>query len=480
MKEDVIRLRKRLISFLFCGFISGVLFGQGNQQESAKNLEKPSVTTGLEEPTSDKSVPLKLSLEKSLEIALEKNLGVRAEAELLKSKKRSSNNSWNLFFPSVSTSFGLSYTKPGTEPTLAPGISREPWTYSYGVTGSLPLNFALYPQVKNLKLAYLNGTLSYDDVVLKLRQTLTTSYNTLLSQRANLELLRLNLKASFDRYNQSKLNFKNGLASELTMLQAQVNYELLRPQLADAETLYANNILLFKNSLQIPLVQEIELTDDLSITPYKFDPRELISTFLVNNISLQQSDINIRTLKGNRLALIGRNYTPSFTFSAGYNMNSPNTSSSTTWSNTGSFSLGISMPLDPLIPFSAKNVDLMNMENTIKNAQINRENLYDSLVTQVVNIIMRMETALTNVQVAELQVSVAEKSYELTNQAYLNGLQELLDVQDSQNQYLQTAQNRLTQNLNYLNTLAELETILNTPTQKIAEFESQQQIKNKE
>jgi outer membrane protein TolC len=61
----------------------------------------------------------------------------------------------------------------------------------------------------------------------------------------------------------------------------------------------------------------------------------------------------------------------------------------------------------------------------------------------------------------ELNVSIAEKAYRLTEQGYRAGTIEYLDLKDAENDLLQARLGVLTEKFNYLNTLLDLEAALN-------------------
>ena len=61
----------------------------------------------------------------------------------------------------------------------------------------------------------------------------------------------------------------------------------------------------------------------------------------------------------------------------------------------------------------------------------------------------------------DLSVSIAQKAYRLTEQAYRAGSVEYLDLKDAENSLLQAQIGVRTEKYNYLSTLLDLETAVN-------------------
>ncbi len=409
---------------------------------------------------------LELTLEESVALAKSQNLGVQAQAKTLSSTKRTADGSWSRLLPSITGSYGLNTASRfiGEADPLPPGATSpyDNWNYTGSLNLSLPLNANVIQRIDNDKLGYEIGTFDYDILVSQLVRNTQNGYFNIIAQKLNLGILEKNLQASIDRYEQTKVNYQNGLSSELQMLQAQVNSELLKPQLATAQTTYENNLLTFKTNLQIPVDTVLVLTDSIDRPFVHFDVDVLTEKYLPRSLSLHKIDTQIKTLRNTKAILFEQSYTPSLNLSAGLNPDSLDPENLDLGSSY-SFGLGFTMPLDPLIPYSQQNIQWKNADDSLKSLEIQRQQTKDNLTTQLANVIMRMETAITNVETSNFRLSVAERSYQLTNEAYLNGLQELLDVQDAQNSFLSTGQDALQQKYIYLQTLTELEDILNTP-----------------
>lgn len=81
---------------------------------------------------------------------------------------------------------------------------------------------------------------------------------------------------------------------------------------------------------------------------------------------------------------------------------------------------------------------------------------------EIRNLVKKLDKANVAIKAMELNVAMAQKAYQLTEQGYRAGTIEYLDVKDAENTLVQARLGVLSEKFNYLSALLDLEKALNT------------------
>ena len=82
---------------------------------------------------------------------------------------------------------------------------------------------------------------------------------------------------------------------------------------------------------------------------------------------------------------------------------------------------------------------------------------------EITNLVNKLNTSRKTIEANTSSVGLAQRNYELTEEAYNVGTRELLDVESRQQDYLQAVQQLLLAKYEYIAGLLDLEYALNTP-----------------
>jgi outer membrane protein TolC len=127
------------------------------------------------------------------------------------------------------------------------------------------------------------------------------------------------------------------------------------------------------------------------------------------------------------------------------------------------FSVTLAMSLSSLLPFSAAGLERKSIDDGITTLNLSMAQLIRGTEIEVYQTVLQLEKSRTNMDALKLTEAMALRSYQLTQQAYRNGLAELLEVQSASLEY-QKAQNAvLEENFNYLSGLIDLEYAIGVP-----------------
>jgi outer membrane protein TolC len=288
---------------------------------------------------------------------------------------------------------------------------------------------------------------------------------------ANITLLKESLNSAEDQVAMTRANYNAGLVPELTLLQAQVAMENLKPAILEME----NGLSVMQSSfailLGLPFSAVIKLASIETSDYIDLDVRDLITKATNVNPEILQAKQAITATQSMQKILKLRHYTPSLilNWNAGPAFTKDPLKDSwfddaDDWSDSqGMFNITLMMNLNSLLPFSAEGLERKALEDGLNSANIKIMQLIQKTEIEVYQTVLLLEKSRTNMEALQLTENMALRSYQLTQQAFRNGLAELLEVQSALIEY-QKAQNEvLKENFNYLSGLIDLEYAIGVP-----------------
>ena len=415
---------------------------------------------------------ISLTEDEAAEMAVENNLSLKSSAVDVRTKARTRDTAWNVFIPSINASADLSHSRTLlSDPTpspMAPDAYDPSWSLTSTLSMTLPLNIAAGTGIRQTIIDYEAGDLTYRDARKQLERDVRKQFYNMIALAANIDLKKVNIEIAEKRYEQSRENYNNGLISELEMLQSQVTVENMKPELNALNTRFENGLMNFKFFLGIPLDTEIFLMGDLNnIRFYDLDKDSLIDSYSAGRMDIMQLNKAIESLRNAKKATSQLNRTPSVSlYSTWVNpVSDPfegESWESGSWIDSLTFGVQLSMPLDDFIPNSSTDVSLKEMDDSIEKLELQRQQLYEAASMEITNLVMNLENSYRTIETYELNVDLAQKSFDLTTEAYNLGTRELLDVETAQESLLTASQSVLFEKINYISNLLDLQYAINT------------------
>ena len=444
--------------------------------------------------------PLRLSPDEAVEMAVKSNLGLESARVTAGTKKRASDLSWNQFIPSVtvggslildnerSTVTGLApvdiSTIPGLGLPIPPNtlygvypysVEASQWHVAGSIQASLNISIAMFENMNRLKLDYQGGLIAFDMAKLQLERDVRKAYNSMLLLQENIALLKENFDAAGRRVDLAQANYRAGLAPELTLLQAQVAMENMRPVIDQAENGFRLSMANFAMYLGLPAVSGNSGGAPFELLPMEreaefipLDVQELISKAASGKPDIQDLRQSILLLKSVRktqaLSLLPAlslswSTTPVF-------IGDPWKDSwgdRDLWQKSGSLTVALGIRLHSLLPFGADYQGVKNMDDQIAAANIGLSMMIQGTEIEIYNTVLSLDKTRTTAQAQAQTVSLAERAYRLTEEAFRAGLQDLLQVQNAELELKQARVSMLEQHFNYLNGLLDLEYSIGVP-----------------
>jgi outer membrane protein TolC len=439
---------------------------------------------------------LRISPDEAVDMAVKNNLSLESARIGAETKKRKSDLSWNVFVPSVdlggslirtnklSSASGLMPVGPIPMGSLLPGTSLPDiygvipysvdvsrWHISGSLQVALNLNYALFEGMRNTRLDYEAGLLSYDKARVQLERDVRKSYYQMLLLQENILLLRENYGAAERRVVMARANYQSGLIPEVNLLQAQVAMENLKPSIDQAENGLKLSMASFANNLGLPYDTQFALVPVTGETVFiPLDVAELISKAASGRPDILELRQNILLLQSTRKQTLYQLYSP--TLSLSWNADpafskdpwKDNWFKADDWSqSSGMFRLTLAFRLNTLFSFTSEGQGLKTLDDNLRSLNIGLAQAIRGSEIEIYNTVFTLEQARNTVEAQNLTVELAERTYRLTEEAYRAGLSELLEVQNAELELRKARIGVLEQQYNYIKGLIDLEYAIGVP-----------------
>jgi outer membrane protein TolC len=377
-----------------------------------------------------------LTLDDAIERALEHSIELRKSRITLNDKEYSSKRLWAELFPTVSASGGLSY---GNAPLFTGSaeerrVGEHNFGYSVSAGVSLNLNAGIPYRMKLLNLAYQEQLLNYEETRRLLEIATAQHFYTLITTRENLTQLGETLALAERQLEKHRVGRANGLISEATLLQSRLAVETARYDLSSAQAAYKQDLGAFLGVLGLPPETPATLEGEFSIRKIDMDPEELIRTYLPGRPDIeQQRQVIARLELAERQATLGGR-APSLDLSFNWQGGTGGTRAiSDPFSDNLSGSATLRIPINPWVPGTRESQTLRGAASDIERALLDLKNTEENAAAQIRSLMMNLRNSWESLEIARLREQVAQRSYELTEQGFLSGAVESLNLETNRN-----------------------------------------------
>jgi len=394
-----------------------------------------------------------LSLEEAVSLALDYNLNLQKERIDLEASGYSEKNLWSEIFPTINASAGVGYQNPlfTGSPTFESGAS-----YSVGLGINLSLNAGIPYAMRSIRLAHQGSILRYEDACSQFSIQVTKKYYSLVAEKNNLLLLEEVLSLSQRQYDKSAVSFRNGLVGELSLLQSGLAVENARYNLISASTSYANSMSEFLAMLGLPADSKITLLGAINIARINADPDVLITERLSQRPDIVRSAQEIERLANSQMQSVLQSRAPSLSLSMDWNV-----SAFDPFADRINARANLTIPIDPWIPGTPRNQTVRRSDDALEKARLDLAILENSAKNQIRSLASLLRNSWDSITIARLGLTTSQRSYQLTEQGFLNGTVEALALEDARNNMANARQRLLQSELSYFNMILDLSAALN-------------------
>ncbi len=398
-----------------------------------------------------------LTVDEAVELAKKNNVSVASSQITLDAVARAKAHSWNSMITSASVSAS------STVPIDALSDSDSNYTASFGVsaTVSVSLSANLFTSMNAAKIAYESGKLTFDDAVKSVELGVRVAFYGLLYERENIILQERNLEIAKTQYNNNLAKYNQGRLSEIDVLSAEVNYKSKIPTVESTRTTFLNDLASFKQTLGLHLAENIELAgtlDDLiNLNEISVDVKTVQSS------SIKLLEYELENAKNSVLEKRFSAFAPilnaSFNWSdekwyVGYDGTLPEDKKA---KKSASISLSATIPLDGVLPWSARNDAIDSAQDKVKKLELQLDNEKKDLARTVMSSLRSIKQSQESIKYKQANVTLAQKTYDMTAEAYNRGTKDLLTLQNANTSLLNAQVSLKSETLTLIKTILNLE-----------------------
>lgn len=302
----------------------------------------------------------------------------------------------------------------------------QPLTSFYGGYNSIKST------LKQAQLAFERSKKSLKREELNLVYQVSSAFYNLLSVQKGAEIARLDFERQKDAQAIAKNKYEAGLIKEVDALQMDVdlaeaknNYDLAIVNQNSAMTM-------FKELIGIQLNDSVSLNSEFKYEVVIVDPEKAVQLAFENRLEIREQEIQIELNKLNikqqksagmiqsdltayyeKIGISGQNTNSSFSSSV-------NKSYTDFLNRPQNFGIGLNISI-PILDFGENKAQVRAAQARLKQNEIRKEEVRRSIEREVRNLVAELNSSLSRLQLLEKNVTVAEKSFEITRQRFSDG-----------------------------------------------------------
>ena len=410
------------------------------------------------------SQPLKLTLEESINLAIENNENLKNSYLEEKISKAITKEYLSIGLPQINFDGGVKYNHEVQKslidisrfmPGVPEGTEQE---VQFGQTYDGRMDLFLNQMIFNgsyfvglsaaKELVNLSEKLTKRDII-DINESVQKAYYTVLNTKKRIELVDINILRLSTLLNQTQKLFENGFVEKLDVDRIRVSYNNLKSEKIKADRLYQLSKEVFNFQIGVPIGSEIELVGELTedlVNNFNYSLEDFDYSKRIE-YSILQTDKNLKfyDLKNNRSQYLPQVYA---NYNYGYNTSSSDYNlffDSNRWKSFGTLGFKIIVPIfDGFLKRSKINQSKYKIEQ-VENQMLFLER---SINLQVNQSILSYENTKETILVSKQNLDLAEDVYIATEIKFKEGVGSNLELIDSNNS-LKIAQNQ------YYNSLYE-------------------------
>jgi outer membrane protein TolC len=368
------------------------------------------------------------------------------------------------------------------------GPDDHRFNFELSVQTGLDLNFAIGTELENNTLKYDAEVLSHETSVKGLEYNTKKIFYSLLNTTEQMAIMEEIAQIEKQKYDLLAEAHRNGLISDFNLLQGEVSYESQNITYRNLRTQYESLMLDLKSILGLKNEQNIKLKGTLNLIEYNLNPNDLIDNYLVKSLQIRSLSTNLKRLENQKRLTKQLAYTPKvslgYTFTAlTYNPWAKDYSPAEgdIWKveefggiANGLLTIRISLSLDNFLPGSKVNVEIQDMEDRISQIQISMQQTLQQSGAEIFYLTSKLENSLVQFMDNKNYEALTGRVYEMAQNEFRNGNVELSVLLNAQNELLRARSGVLEEQTSYLLALLDLEYKLNTPIEKISDYQNTQ------
>ncbi len=389
--------------------------------------------------------------------AVERNLTLKQRQIDTAARREAFESSWNLYVPGIEASVALKRIES----------ADPPWALWGGIEVVLGLDRTLADQVARSRQSWEAGVIAYDQARLQLMRDLEKTFYQVLLVEQRIRLAEQNAQLAALQYERTVKLYDAGQASDLDLLAARVGRENTLPELLSLRNSLESLRTQLKQLTGLAAEDELALTGEIGLPKADLDRTRLLQEAQASSPSVRKLRADLEALVIGRRISARQSRTPSL--SLGYSWAprvvgpiADTIGDPASYRDRGTLTLGVTAPLDPLIPHSKDDQRIRGLDAGIEQARVILDQALYTSRLEVANFLNQLAGIEQTLRARELAERQAQEVYTQTLTAYDKGQRELLDVQDAQARLQEARLAILNEKYNYIAALADLEFAVGT------------------
>ena len=409
-----------------------------------------------------------LSLEEAISLAKKNNSElINTRLDLLKSKEAVSEAYSENLFPSLTLNsrYNRAFKKQifdifGEKFEIGSDNTIE---NTFEISESIPVLGT--PVFQGIRIAEYYEKLNSETVMSvesKVKTDVKISFYGALFLKEVIEVNRKSLENSINNFEVVEAKYRNGVATEFDYLRAKVNVKTSQPILDKSEKDLILSLLFLKDIIGLKEDdEEIDITGKLTYDSMEvFGPTdEIIKKIINKNVAVRQLKINM--LINKELVKVDKaNYLPKLYLFGQYSLasNENDDRSLTKYRFFNVINAGIGLTWD--LNIFKNDYKVHQSEIEVKKTEESILDIKEKLKNQSESVLIRMEDAKNRIVSEYENVKLTERSLELANLSFKNGVLNQIDVLDAEFMLSSVRLSYLTVIYDYLIARSELEGLL--------------------
>jgi outer membrane protein TolC len=286
--------------------------------------------------------------------------------------------------------------------------------------------------LKQAKLAYERSKKVLNREELNLVYRVSNSFYNLISVQKGAEIAQMNLERQNDAYEIAQNKYKAGLIREVDALQMEVDLAEARNNFDLANTSQSSAINEFKELIGIDFTDSISLSSEFKYEVVIVDPEKAVQYALENRLEIREQEIQIEltklNIKSQKAAGMIQGDLTAYYEKVGVSSQDINTPISTAIKSSydnflnrpQNYGIGFTVTV-PILDWGENKALVNAAKSRLKQNELRKEEVKRSIEREVRNLVADLNSSLKRLQLLEKNVSVAEKSFEITRQRFSDG-----------------------------------------------------------
>ena len=293
--------------------------------------------------------------------------------------------------------------------------------------------------IRQLELALENSQINYALRKLSIEQQVTQQFLSLYASRESLKIAQESLKNATESYQIIESKVKAGISAPEELYQADLTRLSSVASLENKQISYENALDSFKILIGLPLTEEIEAVADIRKKIVEVDLDKAVAHAQENRMELRQRDISIQNALDSLIRAEAENeFKGSIALSVGLTGVNTRFQSVYDSSNTDK-QIALSFNI-PVFDWGEKRHRLAATQASIDAVRLSASELRKDITASIRQAYRGLQNQKRQIEIAEVNVKNAERTYEINLERYKNGD---LSSKDMQFYQIQLSEQRL-------------------------------------